>query len=166
MLFSENKSKRKIRISIIDVLIIITVIACIAGVFIHYKVYEKDNRVLNDDRCSVSIKIGGVLVELSDKIAVGDKIYLESDNSEFGVVSEVSKSESVIYYRNANDEIVEVIDSSKSDITVVVDVKGSVTQNGFRAGGNKHVAAGMNIDMYTHNFSGKGLIFDVKQLND
>ena len=49
---AEKNTKKKVRISIIDVLIILTVIACIAATFVHYKIYEKENAA---DNCRLVI---------------------------------------------------------------------------------------------------------------
>lgn len=162
---AEKNTRKKIGISIIDVLVIITFIACIAGTFIHYKVYEKNNAVSTDDTCLVSILFEGVGAELADRYSVGDKIYYNGVGL-IGTVAEVSASDSVVYYKNSRNELVAGNDNSIKDVTVIVEAIGEVSTDGFRLNGTDYIAAGMKIDAYTPKISGKGLIFDVKKQAD
>ena len=158
-----NNSRKKISISVIDILVLVTVIACIAGTFLHYKLYEKRNAVKTDDICSVSVMYTMMEPEIVEQLAVGDKLYLNDDKIEFGTVAEVSAVDASVYYTNAKNEITEGLDSTKRDVTVIIKVAGSVSENGFFVNGKKYIASGMNIELYSSKFSGNGLIFNVKQ---
>ena len=67
---ANERNRKKIRISIIDVLIVITVIACAVGAFLHYRIYEKNNEVIKDDVALVSVMLYNVENSISTKIAV------------------------------------------------------------------------------------------------
>ena len=161
---ADKKTKKKIRISIIDVLIVVAFIACVGGIFVHYQIYEKNNAVVTDDSCYLSLLFSGVSNEYSDSASVGDKVY--RDGVLLGTVATVSVADAEVYYRNAKDEIVQTVDTGKKDVTVVVDVKGDVTDMGFLANGVEYMAAGMKIDVNMSKFSGNGLIFDVKKQSE
>ena len=159
---SVSNSQKKFSISVIDVLILITVITCIAGTFLHYKLYEKQNAIKKDYECSVSVLINSIEPEIAEQLSVGDKLYFK-DNTEFGTIAEVSAVDASVYYTNSKNEITEGLDSTKRDVTIIVKVAGSVGESGFLANGKKYVASGMDIELFSSSFSGNGLIFDVKQ---
>ncbi len=159
---SERSARKKIRISIIDVLIVLTVAACIAGTFVHYKAYEKNNEVVVDERSLVSVLYSSLTPDIAERAVEGDTVFF--DNGEiFGKIIEVTFKEAEVYYKNADGKWVLGTDEIKKDVTVTVQVEGDFTDGGFMANGTKYVAAGMEIETYTPNFSGKGLIFEVKK---
>ncbi len=166
MVFSENNARKKIRISIIDVLIIITVIACIVGTIIHYQIFEKANEVITDDRCRISVLFSELPLQIAERASVGDKVYLSDSSEVLGAVVEVSSKDAVVYYRDGSNKIIEGVDSTKKDVTVIIEVDGEITPDGFLANGTDYTAAGMYIDIFTPKFSGKGLIFDVKKQSE
>ncbi len=156
------ENNKRIRVSVIDILIIIAVIACIAGVVVHYKVYEKVNEVKTDDLCSVSVLIRGASLEMSESVTVGDQIFFGESGDLLGKVAEINKSDATVYYRNYRDEIVEYIDNSLFDVVIVLDVSGSLTDSGFLVNGTEYVAAGEEFVIYSKLFSGKCLVIDVE----
>jgi len=161
---SENAASKK-GIGIIDVLVVITLIACIAGTFIHYKIYEKNHEVNTDDKCLVSVLVPGVDADLAESYAEGDKLYYK-DGVLLGTVVEVTGENSAIYYTNAKNEVVKGSDESRRDITLIVEVKGELGDGGFKVNGTDYIASGMEIDAFTPKISGKGLIFEVKKQTD
>ena len=164
MTSNEKSSRRKIRISIIDVMIIITVIACMLGLFFHYKIYEKENEVITSYSCFVSIVFEGLSPEISKNISVGDKVF--GPFGELGTVTAVEEDDHSVYYTNSKNEIVNGADTSKRDVTVSLTVKGDVRDDGFYANGIDFIASGMKLDFYTSDFSGNGLIFDIQQQSE
>ena len=160
---TERVSKRKGRISIIDVLIILTVIACIAATFVHYKIYEKENAVIIDEKCLVSVKYSGVDNEIAKSIVAGNEVYYAEDGKFFGKVIEFDLKDSEVMVKDASDKWIKTVDTTQKDVTVILEVSGKVSANGFLANGTDYTAAGMEIDTYSSVFSGKGLIFDVKR---
>ena len=163
---ANERTRKKIRISIIDILITVTIIACIAGTFVHYKLYESDNEVVTSDVCYVSVMFYGVDTEISEKLVSGEKLYLNDGGELFGTVSEAVSEDASFYYTNAKNEIVEASDPSRKDVSVTVEVNGELTANGFLANGVEYVASGMEIDLFSAKYSGKGLVFDVQQRSE
>ncbi len=159
---AERNGRKKIRISIIDVLILLTVIACIAGTFVHYRVYEKNNAVVKDDRSLVSVLYTSLMPEVAERAVEGDLIYF--DNGEpLGKIVEITVKDAEVYYKNAEGKWVLGVDESKKDLSITVQVEGDFTEVGFLANGTDYIAAGMEIETFTPKFSGKGLIFEVKK---
>ncbi|MBE6643190.1 MAG: DUF4330 family protein [Ruminococcaceae bacterium] len=160
---AEKISKKKSRVSIIDVLIILTVIACIAATFVHYKIYEKENTVVIDEKCLVSVKYYGVDNEIAKGISMGNEVYYTENGKLLGTVIEIDSKDSDVLFKDASDKWIQTVDTTKKDVTVIIEVSGSVSSTGFLANGTDYTAAGMEIDTYSSGFSGKGLIFDVKR---
>ena len=163
----ERNARKKIRISIIDVLIVLTVIALIAGTVIHYKLYEKKHEIITDDTVTVSILFSSVSPEVASAAKTGSVMFLSSDSRAFGTVVGVDFEDADVYYTSEGHKIVSAKDSEKKDLTVTVEVKGELTADrGFIENGSLHIAAGMEIEVFTTDFSGKGLIFDVKKQSE
>ena len=159
---AEKSARKKIRISIIDVLIVLTVVACIAGTFVHYRVYEKNHAVVKDDNSLVSILYSSLTPDVAEKAVEGDIVFF--DNGEpFGKIVEITVEDAEVYYKNSDGKWVLGTDETKKDVTVMLQVGGDFTEGGFLANGTEYIAAGMEIETYTPKFSGKGLIFEVKK---
>lgn len=166
MTANEKNNRKKIRISIIDVLIVITLIACIAGGFMHYKVYEKNNEVVTSDVCSVSVMLSEVENDVSAKIKAGDVVYFKDNDTVFGTITEVSEKDADYYYTNEQGVRVKGSNIYAKNVSVVIEVNGEMTKNGFLANGLEYVAAGMELELYSAEFWEKALIFDVQQLSE
>jgi len=166
MLFTEKSPRQKIRISIIDVIIVLTVLLCIAGVVIHYKLYESENISVTPDTCNVSILFEKMPLEAAERVIEGDVLYLSADGRKLGTVVSVKSTESTVYFTDANGAIVSGMDQSVRDVTVTVEVKGVLNDDGFYLSGEYYTAAGMEVSVYSKQFSGKGIIFEVKKLSE
>lgn len=159
---SERSARKKIRISIIDILIMLTVAACIAGTFVHYRVYEKNNEVVIDDRSLVSVLYSSLSPEVAERAVEGDTVFFDNGES-LGRIVEITVEDADISYKNSEGKWALGVDETKKDVTLTVQVDGNFTDGGFFANGTKYIAAGMEIETYTPKFSGKGLIFEVKK---
>ena len=159
---SERSARKKIRISIIDVLIVLTVVACIAGTFVHYRVYEKNNAVIIDEHSLVSVLYSSLMPDVAEKAVEGDTVFFDNGEA-LGKIVEITVEDAEVYYKNSDGKWVLGTDETKKDVTVTLQVEGDFTDGGFFANGTEYVAAGMEIETYTPKFSGKGLIFDVKK---
>ncbi|MBR5314273.1 MAG: DUF4330 family protein [Clostridia bacterium] len=164
MTANERTTRKKIRISIIDVVIVITILACIVGGVVHYKIYDNNNKVVTDDVFHVSVRFSAVQNSSGQKIELGDSLYLGDDKTSLGTVVEVTEEDASFYYNDeATGEVKLGKDTTAKDVSVVIEVNGELTDyNGFLANGVKYIAAGMELDVYSDMFSGKGLIFDLE----
>lgn len=162
---AERNARKKIRISIIDVLIILAVAACIVGTFVHYRIFENNNKVVADDESMISVLYSGVTPQIADGAVSGDKIYF-ADGRLFGTVVEVSADAAAVYYKDTEGKWVLGSDESTKDLKLTVQTEGDFTDNGFLVNGTDYVAAGMEIETFTAKFSGKGLIFDVEKQSE
>ncbi len=166
MTSSENRQNKKMSISVIDVMIILAVIACIAGVFVHYRVYEKTHEVMTDDVCMVSVLIKGASLELGEGITLGEQIFFENGEEKFGKAVEVNKNSATVYRKNSNGEMVESIDEELLDIVIRIEASGALYESGFLVNGTEYVASGMEIELYSKNFSENCLVIDVENIQE
>lgn len=165
MTSSEKNIHRRIRISIIDVLIVLAVIAVACGTFVHYRLFEKNHAVITDHTAEVSILLSSIDSDSAERLAAGKKVYY-GDKTYMGVITEADIEEALIYYTDGDGKLQEGRDSSLKDVRLTVEVKGEFTENGFLALGRDYTAAGMEIEFFNPDFSGKGLIFDVKNQSE
>lgn len=166
MIENEKSTHRKFRIGIIDFLVIITFVACISGLFLHFRIFEKNNELTTTDTCYVSVMLYGVDNNISEKIALGDKIYLKEQEEPFGTVLNIVKEDACVYYTNTKNEILKSADNSKKDVALTLEVNGDLSQDGFLTNGVKFIASGMELDIYSQTFSGKCLVFGIEQYSE
>ena len=162
----ENKQNSNLKISVIDVVIVLALIACIVGVVVRYKIYEKEHEVITTDVCSVSLMIKGASHELSESIAADDQIFFDENGEKLGKITEVNISDAIVYHQNSQGEIVENIDGELKDIVIKIEVYGDLTESGFLVNGKEYVAAGKELAVYTKNFSEKCLVIDVESIQE
>lgn len=163
---AEKIKNKRMSVSAIDVMIILAFIACIAGVFVHYRVYEKTHEVITDDVCTVSVLIKGASIELGEQVTVGDQLFFENSEQEFGKIVEIDKNSATVYHNKINGEIVESVDGELLDIVLKVEVSGALTESGFLANGIEYVAAGKEIALYSKSFSENCLVIDVENAQE
>lgn len=80
----ENGSKKRIGITVVDVLVLLFIV--FVG-FFAYKIIFTADTVEDTYAVSYVMKVNAVREELTDRISVGDKVYLVDDNAAVGVVT-------------------------------------------------------------------------------
>lgn len=154
--------KNRPRFNAVDAMIIILVIAAIVGVYFRYTIIDFLTRDRNIESYVVSYSIEDIRYTTPNYISVGDKVYFESDGELMGeLISESEKNKEPLNITLASKNFTD----SKGNIVEVfypeetrVNAKGRMLclgsyseTGGFSLEGNRYIAAGQYVDVYTDN---------------
>ena len=159
-----DQSKK--RIAAVDVLIVLLLILCLAGIAVRIAIGE-NGLFSKDEKGSyiVSYVIEGEKDEYSSCFSEGCEFYLEngdrfgtlSGNATFTpakIIGENSRGEAVISY--ASDGTV--------DITGALLVSGTMTESGFLLNSNTYIAPNMTVTVQSSDISSEITITDIAKL--
>lgn len=136
-----NKRTQR-RFNIIDLLIVIVVIACIAGIIIRYNVV--DRIVIDGERDSVQVSfmITDVSPDVVDAIKDGSVYYCEKTGNRIGKLLSHEVEDAVMVEINEAGEAYEVSDPDRKVIKGRFGAKGVMGENGFMLEGTQFITAG------------------------
>jgi hypothetical protein len=155
--------KSRVKFNIIDFLIIIAVLGCIAGVAIRFDLAGKLGLNSNKDEVEISFLILNIRVGSVNALNEGDTFYLGTTNgTEFGKLlsKEVTNSES--YVLDDNFAYHKVYNDLRYDVRGVFSAKGSKTDSGFMLNGTQFMAPGKTIMIESKNISVSITILSIK----
>lgn len=145
----ENNSKKRIGITVVDVLILLIVI--FIGAFAYRIIFTSGGE---EETYPVSyvMKVHGVREELSDRIAVGDEVFLTEDNSDVGVVKAYEVTAAVI------EETGQTV-PGMYDLYITIEASSSKDGGVYVSGYNINVEGGYS--MRTNSFAFEGVCISV-----
>ncbi len=143
--------KKKMRLNIIDILIILAVIALAAGVALRYNLAEKIGVKSNRDTVMVSFLIENIKPTSADALVPEDIVFLDSNGMELGKLLAISLSEAENY--NLSDEGVMTLDydSTRCDVRGEIEATGAMTDGGFMLGGTYYIGANKELKVHSKN---------------
>ena len=147
----KNKSASKTRFNVIDLLIVVIVIGCIAGIVYRYNLV--DRIIVDSKRDEVSVKFitTAVSKDIEDKLSDGDVFYIESSGELFGTLSGHASTDNS--YVASDDNGMPVISYNKElrDIEGTITCKGVMREEGFFVDGTQFVAPGSELILESIN---------------
>lgn len=145
----ENGSKKRIGITVVDVLILLFIV--FVGFFAYKIIFTADTE---EDTYAVSyvMKVNAVREELTDRIAVGDKVYLVGDNAAVGVVTAYEITGAVI------EETGQTI-PGMYDLYITIEAESQKDDGVYVSGYNIHVED--EYSMRTNSFAFDGVCISV-----
>lgn len=156
--------KRKFRMNVLDILIIVLVMLCIAGAVLRVYVKNRDDK-LNRDTAVVTFLIQNVQYESKDLIKDGDRVYSEAYDCDFGYVVGEMEAKPALLYAEDDGEIIAVHSNEyeRLDLTGTFRCEGTMTESsGFTVNGTQYIAPNMSISVSFPNIKATILILDVE----
>lgn len=145
----KNESQ-KTRFNIFDIIIIIAVIACIAGVVVRARF---SSSAMQNDECECEFVISAVLPETADKLTKtlksGEKLYLSSNDSEVGYIVNSSSEQASIYVTAFDGSLLSVDDPTHKNVVGKCVLLGKKSDSGFFIGGNQLATVGDIVYVYS-----------------
>ncbi|MBQ3100423.1 MAG: DUF4330 family protein [Clostridia bacterium] len=141
----------KIRFNIIDFLIIVIAIGCIAGVIMRYDIIDKIVVDRERDEVSVSFMITGISPQISDQIKDGDEFYVVGANTRLGVLEDHTVSNAEKVEANENGFPVRSYDDTSRDVRGTFTSYGVNNEDGFFLGGTLFIAPGKTLTIESRN---------------
>ena len=139
-----NANKKKF--NIIDIVLILAVIAVIAGVAIRSGFTDKFSQKLDDGHIEYEFIINSIKETSRDRFDAGTKIYSQTTQKEIGEIISVTTRTAEAYIELPGGEIVKTYIPDRIDVMGKAKVKGNLDADGrCMLDGTTHIAAGKNI---------------------
>lgn len=161
---SETKTKKNVRFSVLDAVIILVIIIAVVGVYFRYSILDFFTGAQNLEKYTVSYSIENIRYTTVNFINIGDTVYFVSDGEEFGTLTNVSENMGAVsytpaseYFTKSNGEIVKVMypnNQSRVDAQGRLNCIGRYSdEGGFLVNGSTYIASGQYIDVQTEYVS-------------
>ena len=141
----------KVRFNIIDFIIIVVVIGCIAGVVIRFNVVDKLVLDTKRDEVKISFAVAGISPQIANSINDGDEFYVVGSEELLGTLLSHSLSNAHTVVSNENGYPVESYDETLRDVRGVFAAAGVSGEDGFLLGGTLFLAPGKTLSVESRN---------------
>ena len=154
-------SKRKLRVNILDFLIVAAVVLCIAGALLRGGVKSTDEK-LETQTAVITFKVSNVQSASQYCFRDGDKIYSQSLGCDMGrIVGEIKATPSVYNYEQNGEIFKAYSEAGRVDLVGTFECVGQMSESGFLMGGTQYIAPGMTTYAYLPNINVNILITDI-----
>ena len=153
----------KVRFNIIDFLIIVIVIGCIAGVIMRYDIIDKIVVDRDRDEVSVSFMITGISPQIADQIMIGDEFYVVGASNKLGVLADHTVTNAEKVEANENGFPVRSYDDTSRDVRGTFRSYGVNNDDGFFLGGTLFIAPGKTLTIESRNVRISVIITEISQ---
>lgn len=154
-------SKRKLRVNILDFLIVAAVVLCIAGALLRGGVKSTDEK-LETQTAVITFKVSNVQSASQYCFHDGDRIYSQSLGCDMGrIVGEITATPSVYYYEERGEIFKAYSEAGRVDLVGTFECEGQMSESGFLMGGTQYIAPGMTTYAYLPNINVNILITDI-----
>ncbi|MBQ7820687.1 MAG: DUF4330 family protein [Clostridia bacterium] len=147
-------NKTKLRFNGIDLMIIILIVGCIAGLALRYQLINVIRADSDSKSAKVSFYLSNIRSTSEDYFNEGDRFYIAGENEEFGTLESGFVFEPAAEYHMKNDGVYVKTSSvnGRSDMYGSVKAKGLFTEDGeFLLNGTKYIAPGSELSLYSGN---------------
>lgn len=153
---------KKIKFNALDFLILLVILAAIFSVVLRSGLKDTIVASRQNETIVYTIRINNVQKESFDLLALDTKIYSSEEDKLMGVVVEKSSRPAETYIALDSGEIYKTNIPERIDITLTIEAKGRITEEGCMIGGNYFIASGSYISGYTDrlafNFEVTGIV--------
>ncbi len=154
-------NKRKLRINILDFLIVAAVVLCIAGALLRGGAKRTDEKLITQTAV-ITFQVSNVQEASQYCFADGDRIYSQSLGCEMGRIVGAVKATPAVYYYEENGVITKAYsESGRVDLVGTFACEGQMSESGFLMGGTQYIAPGMTTYAYLPNINVNILITDI-----
>lgn len=139
-----NENKK--RFNIIDVVLILALIAVVAGVAVRSGFTDKFSQKLDGGYIEYDFIINSIKATSQERFEEGTKIYSQTTQNEIGEITSVEFRGAEAYIELPSGEIVKTVIPDRIDVIGKAKVKGNLDSDGrCMLEGTTHIAAGKNI---------------------
>jgi len=138
------------KISIIDVIIVVTILAVAAG-FVYRQTSESIGAIIHADTpFYVTIQGTGLRHFIVDAVDVGDVVYRRHSRQPLGRVVDIQVETARDLLHLSDGTVTLAPHEGRYDIFITVEAVGSVRDIGFFVGGNDHIARGSEVELVSN----------------
>lgn len=163
----KEKNERRIRFNVIDLLIILFIIAAVAGIFIRYNLADQLYLNARGEEFEIEFLIENIQEESQRYLQPGTPFYITNENTELGKVKEILDiREAVNYIADMYGNLGRVeLPGGRIDVTGIMTCYGRTTKEGYMINGNAFAAVNKQYLVKTGELMVNITIMDIKKVN-
>lgn len=164
-----TKKNRTARFNIIDLVIVVLILAVIAGVCIRYFSTQDVDEVDNSESATVSFLVQDIRYTSADYFVGGDNVYVDDDGTYLGEFMKgftITPAEKYITDVNGKTVKVNYPENTRIDVRGQILSEGTWKDGSFMVGGNMYIAAGKKMKICTPHITVTLLVTDVTKNSD
>ena len=150
----DNQGKIRGRVSIVDILIVVVVLALAVG-FVYRRATPHIGEILRpDDTFYVTFEVNRIRsVITEDAIVIGDRVFRQhATHQPLGTIVAVERLPATDVLLRSDGTAVNVTMEGRYTLKITLEAVGSITDAGFFANGNDHVAPGSEAALINSRF--------------
>ena len=157
---SEKKSSG-VRFNLFDVILILVIIACIAGLVFH-TYFTKDLSENYAESAMISISVTDVSEQTALAFCVnGAPVYSQETDTKIGVIETAEYGPMILDLENEQGILVKATHPERKEIRAMVSFVGTWTEDGFLINGTKLATIGTTLKIYTNGAVGTITVTDI-----
>lgn len=153
--------KKKHHINIIDLVLVLALIACAAGVFIRSNLHETV-LIHNEQKVNVTILSEALLDESTEAFHLNDVFRFTTNNEDFGILRNMEFSPAKLRFFNDDGTITITHYYDRKDAVFVFEATGYDTDNGFMINGNTFVGCGSTFNLQSKFIEMQCTVLDIQ----
>ena len=142
---AKRRKSGKLRFNIIDFLIIVIVLGCMAGVVIRYNIIDRIVLDTKRDEVKISFMVSGMTPQIANAIVDGEEFYVVGTSYTLGKLNEHNITNARIVEANDSGLPVESFDDTLRDVRGSFTSYGVHNDDGFFLGGTMFLAPGKTL---------------------
>jgi len=141
----DKNGKIKGRVSIIDIVIVLAVLALVAG-FVYRQTSDRFGAILRaDETFYVTVETNRLRSLNVDAVSIGDIMFRMDSRQPFGTVIDIRTEPATNNIWHSDGTITEAEMEDRYLLTLVLESTGSITQTGYFVNGTDHIASGSDV---------------------
>lgn len=168
MALTDDKKQKKPgargRFNIIDLVLLIALLACIAGIYLRYAADRDLGSKQELDSYTLSFEVQNIRYTSADAFQADDAVYLRTDDTKIGTLlslDSASPTEYLFFDLGGNVKQTYYPENTRIDVTGRILAEGRMTENGFMLNGNVFLAPGRSYPIMTPHIDVNITITDI-----
>lgn len=162
-MFVDKKGKLFGLINIVDLCVIIVVLVAIGAIYFKFNLSSHSDIAASDDKVVITYKVASVRDFTLRQFEIGDKLFLEEDDSFIGDIVNVSKEPAQDYIRTVDGKIKKAQMPDKYDVYVDVECSAYIDGDKVYIHGGKQLYQEQENIYYTDTVQTTAKIVDIKK---
>ena len=162
-----NADKTKRKFNLVDFIIVIAVIGCIAGVAVRYDFASKLGMNSSNDEVEISFLVMGIRNSSYEAFHVGDEFYWKQNSMRVGELVELGDlQQAESYILDENNQYKISYNEQRCDVRGKILAKGKMTSDGFMLAGTQFLAPGKSMLVESQYVSVTLTITDIVKIDN
>lgn len=156
-----EKNTSRVHFNLLDAVIVLAIIAVLAGVTLRYNLVDKLGIQSSRDSAEISFLISEISETSVDALVQGDVFYDGKNGAKLGELVSKTSSFAEAFVENADGYLIKAYNEAYYDVRGKILAVGKMTDDGFMLNGTNFLSAGKTLQVYSKNSKVTILITDI-----